>query len=71
MSCGYSANELSPEEKYAVDTIYNSRLNAYRNHVDSLCRVGNNTLYVELVDSLTKEGMKEIEMLLMKNHLAE
>lgn len=71
ISCGYNANELSAEEKYAVDTIFNNQLNAYRKYIDSICLADKDTLYVKAVDSLRKEGMKEIEMLLMKNHLAE
>lgn len=69
-SC-YNANELTTEEKYAVDTIFNAQLHTYRNYVDSLCLAEKDTLYAQTVDSLKKEGLKEIELLLMKNHLAE
>ncbi len=70
-SCGFNTEELTSEEKYAVDTIFNNQLNNYRNYLDSTCLANKDTLYSRTVDSLKQEGMKEIEMLLMKNHLAE
>lgn len=70
-SCGTDADQMSPEEKYTVDTLFSNQLNNYRRQLDSICSADKDTLFVQTVDSLKKEGMKEIEMLLMKNHRAE
>lgn len=70
-SCGNNENELSTEERYTVDTLFNNQLNNYRKYLDSICLADRDTLYARTVDSLRKEGMKEIEMLILKNRLVE
>ena len=70
-SCQHDTKELTPEEKYAVDTMFNNQLNNYRKQLDSICIADKDTLFARTVDSLRKEGLKEIEMLIMKNHITE
>lgn len=70
-SCQLDAKELTPEEKYAVDTMFNNQLNNYRKQLDSICIADKDTLFARTVDSLRKEGLKEIDMLIMKNHITE
>ncbi|MCZ2100724.1 MAG: hypothetical protein LC107_04200 [Chitinophagales bacterium] len=64
VSCSGEPPALTPEERYAVDTIYGSRFNELKAETDSLCQVMRDTMYVRLVDSLTNEYMKELEYLL-------
>jgi hypothetical protein len=71
VSCGHDKNALTPEERYSVDTIFNNQLSAYRKELDSICKAEKDTLFARTVDSLKTEGMKEIEALIMKNHLTE
>ncbi|MBC7885781.1 MAG: hypothetical protein H7X99_09915 [Saprospiraceae bacterium] len=66
-SCNSDADQLTPEEKYAVDTIYNKQVNALRSTLDSICQAQKDTLFVMAADSIKKERMEEIEMLLIKN----
>ena len=70
-SCGLDGDQLSPEEKNTVDTLYTNQLNEWRNKIDSICNAVKDTIFVQLVDSLKSERMEEIEMLLMKNHVTE
>jgi len=71
LSCGWGDNEMTPEERYTVDTLFSNQLNQFRGHVDSLCLASKDTLFAHTVDSLKIAGMKEIEMLLTKNHVVE
>ena len=71
ISCDKNTRELTPEEKFTVDTLFNNQINHYRKELDSICVTEKDTLFARTVDSLKKEGMKEIEMLIMKNHLTE
>lgn len=71
MSCGSDKNTLTPEERYSVDTIFNNQLSSYRKALDSICKAEKDTLFARTVDSLKAEGMKEIEALIMKNHITE
>lgn len=70
-SCQHDTKELTPEEKYTVDTMFNNQLSNYRKQLDSICIAEKDTLFARTVDSLRKEGLKEIEMLIMKNHITE
>ncbi|MBP9196238.1 MAG: hypothetical protein KBF35_01130 [Saprospiraceae bacterium] len=70
-SCRLDGDQLSPEEKNTVDTLYTNQLNEWRNKIDSICNAEKDTIFVQLVDSLKSERMEEIEMLLMKNHVTE
>jgi len=70
-SCGLDGDQLTPEEKNTVDTLYINQLNTWRNKVDSICNADKDTILVQVVDSLKKERMEEIEMLFMKNHVTE
>jgi hypothetical protein len=63
-SCDWNAKDLTNEEKYAVDTIYNRQIHALRAESDSLCSIMKDTFYTQAVDSLKKEYLKEIELLL-------
>jgi hypothetical protein len=63
-SCGWNSKELTTEEKYAVDTIYNKEIHALRTESDSLCLMMKDTFYNKAVDSLKKEYLREIELLL-------
>ncbi|MFZ1749322.1 MAG: hypothetical protein WAU01_03990 [Saprospiraceae bacterium] len=71
LACSPHKDPLSAEEKFAVDTIYNNQLSDWRRHLDSICVAQKDSLFVHAVDSIKKERMEEIEMLLMKNHRAE
>ena len=51
--------------------MFNNQLNNYRKKLDSICIADKDTLFARTVDSLRKEGLKEIEMLIMKNHITE
>ncbi|MBK8518599.1 MAG: hypothetical protein IPL55_20640 [Saprospiraceae bacterium] len=66
-SCGYDVQELTPQEKYTVDTLYSSQINVWRSIIDSTCNKAKDTLFIRAVDSLKKERMKEIEALLNTN----
>lgn len=70
-SCGLEGEQLTPEEKNTVDTLYTSQLNGWRNKIDSICNAEKDSIFVWIVDSLKNERMEEIEMLLMKNHVTE
>ena len=70
LSCGTDSNELSAEERYAVDTIFSQQFQDWSKEADSLCIISNDTMYARMVDSLTLDYMKEIEYLL-KEHIIE
>jgi vacuolar-type H+-ATPase subunit C/Vma6 len=63
-SCGWNSKELTTEERYAVDTIYNKEIHALRAESDSLCLMMKDTFYNKAVDSLKKEYLREIELML-------
>ncbi len=63
-SCIGDAKEMSPEERYAVDTIYSRQFNTLKTETDSLCAVLSDSIYIKVVDSLTEGYMKELEYLL-------
>jgi hypothetical protein len=63
-SCGWNSKDLTTEEKYAVDTIYNKQILTLRAESDSLCSIMRDTFYTQAVDSLKKEYLKEIELML-------
>lgn len=63
-SCGWNNKELTAEEKYAVDTIYNRQMHTLRAETDSICTLMKDTFYTQAVDSLKKEYLKEIELML-------
>jgi hypothetical protein len=67
VSCGSGAEQLSPEEKYTVDTLYNSQLTQWRRQLDSICALTKDTLFAKMADSIRNERMAEIEALLMLN----
>ncbi len=56
-------NQLTPEERYTVDTIYNNTLTPFRASLDSTCTAQKDTLYKMAVDSLQKEALADIEMM--------
>jgi hypothetical protein len=60
--CTEESRELTAEEKYAVDTIFNRQINGYHNFLDSLCKAQRDSLYDVAVDSIKKERIAEIEM---------
>ena len=63
-SCFGNPTGLSPEERYAVDTIYSRQFNDLKTEADSLCIILSDTIYIKVVDSLTEGYMKELEYLL-------
>ena len=66
-SCGIEESSLTPEEKFTVDTLFNQQLSSWRTFVDSSCNATKDTIFVQLVDSIKEERMKDIESLLMLN----
>jgi hypothetical protein len=68
ISCGIDGKELSPEEKYTVDTIYSRQAGGWRQKADSICNASKDSIFAIMVDSLRTERMEEIDMLLMKRH---
>lgn len=60
--CGVESNQLSPEEKFTVDTLYSHSLSAWRASVDSLCNAQKDSIYQSAVDSILKERRSEIDM---------
>ena len=67
MSCGIDDKQLSPEERYTVDTLFSTRLNELRIYTDSLCNAQRDTLFAHYTDSMKFERLKEIEALLIIN----
>ncbi len=70
-ACSNDSSALSAEEKYAVDTIYNRKIISWRTELDSFCKHQSDTLFFMAVDSLKKERLAEIEMLLNEPTLPE
>jgi hypothetical protein len=64
--CTEESQELTAEEKYAVDTIFNRQINGYHNFLDSLCKAQHDSLYKVAVDSIKKERIAEIEMFMFE-----
>jgi hypothetical protein len=71
VGCTEKNPELSGEEKYVVDTLYSKRVAFYRTEADSLCKVYHETHYKRIRDSIQKETLAEIELLLNKKLIAE
>jgi len=71
ISCSADQGELTAEEKYAVDTIYNRKLITWRVELDSLCKQQSDTLFARAVDSLKKERLEEIRLLFNEAPLPE
>lgn len=70
-SCGYDKDALSEEEKRYVDSLYNQSVNDFRRTIDSICNKQKDALFNQVIDSLKKERLEEIEMLTQKNHLQQ
>lgn len=64
--CTSDPNSMTPEERYASDSMFNNHLSNFRLKVDSICASQKDSIYQFAVDSIKKESMAEIEMLLMK-----
>ncbi len=64
--CTEESQELSAEEKYAVDTIFNRQINSYHNYLDSMCKAQRDSFYKIAVDSIKKERIAEIEMFMFE-----
>lgn len=64
--CTEESRELTAEEKYAVDTIFNRQINGYHNFLDSLCKAQHDSLYDVAVDSIKKDRIAEIEMFMFE-----
>ena len=45
-SCGLDSEQLTPEEKNTVDTLYTNQLNEWRNRIDSICNVDKDSIFV-------------------------
>ena len=65
-ACTDESKELSAEEKYAVDTIFNRQINSYHNYLDSVCKAQRDSFYRIAVDSIKKERIAEIEMFMFE-----
>ncbi|MCE2789039.1 MAG: hypothetical protein LW630_03895 [Saprospiraceae bacterium] len=63
ISCSADPGELTAEEKYAVDTIYNRKLITWRVELDTLCKQQSDTLFARAIDSLKRERLEEIRLL--------
>lgn len=70
-SCRNKGSELSSEEKYTVDTMYSKRVAFFRAEADSLCLVYYNNHFKRVRDSIQKETLEEIELLLNKKIMSE
>jgi hypothetical protein len=64
--CANESKELTAEEKYAVDTIFNRQINGYHNFLDSMCKARRDSLYQLAVDSIKRERIAEIEMFMFE-----
>jgi hypothetical protein len=64
--CTEEGTELTAEEKYAVDTIFNRQINGYHNFLDSICKAQRDSLYQAAVDSIKEERIAEIEMFMFE-----
>ena len=64
--CTDESQDLTAEEKYAVDTMFNRQINGYHNFLDSLCKAQHDSLYKLAVDSIKKERIAEIEMFMFE-----
>lgn len=66
-SCGLDDKQLSPEERYTVDTLFGNNINQLRTYTDSLCSANRDTLFSKYTDSIKSVRIKEIESLLIIN----
>lgn len=71
ISCNSDSTSLTVEERFAVDSIYSRQYNALKSEVDSICVVISDTLYIQMVDSLTADYMEELEYLLKDRIIEE
>ncbi len=71
ISCNSDSTSLTVEERFAVDSIYSRQFNALKSEVDSICVVISDTLYIQMVDSLTADYMEELEYLLKDRIIEE
>ncbi|MEZ4911519.1 MAG: hypothetical protein R2774_11750 [Saprospiraceae bacterium] len=63
-SCGPTSEELSAEERYTLDTIFNKKQQYYRLEADSICKSIQDTYYTKCVDSIKKQYKEEINALM-------
>lgn len=66
VACGPSSDELSPEEKYTLDTIFQRNQAKFKLTADSLCTIHRDSIYKLVVDSLKAEYKEEINSLMGK-----
>lgn len=64
ISCGPSSDELTAEERYAVDTIFSKQLISYKREADSLCKSIQSSYYARAVDSIKTQYKEEINALM-------
>lgn len=70
-SCARDPDDLSLEERYAVDTIYSNRFERFRSETDSMCQVIRDSVYNHVLDSLKTDYLREIEMMLENKIIEE
>jgi hypothetical protein len=64
MSCGRSDNNLTPEERIVVDSLYNLMTSKEKLKQDSICKINRDTTFKHAVDSIKKVRIGEIEQLI-------
>ncbi len=63
-SCGRSDNNLTPEERVVVDSLYNVSMSKEKITQDSICLIEKDTTFKYAVDSIKKVRIAEIEQLI-------
>jgi len=64
-SCDDKSKQLTPEERYTVDTLYQNDLVKQRTLIDTLCATRRDSIFGSASDSLYKQNISEIEELFM------
>jgi hypothetical protein len=67
MSC-QDGEQLTPEQRYIVDTLYARQLNTLRLKGDSICRTQKDSMYQMAVDSLQDVYLEEFEYYFRKTY---
>lgn len=53
--------QITPEQRYIADTLYNSQLTRLRLEADSLCQVYQDSFYRQAIDSLEDVYLEELD----------
>lgn len=60
-SCSKNESGLSAEQRYMLDTLYNSGLVEVRRKVDSICAAQRDSFYLAAVDSIKQEYLEVLD----------